>query len=226
MLPEFEHACPTGKESNPPMLKVTTFVGSGYAANSHLVIDTETGAAALFDAAVSPARLAERLDKQNAKLTLFVLTHGHYDHILYLPDLRAAYPDIPLCIGGPDASLLTDPHLCAADLFGVNSVSYPKPDRLLSEGDTLNLGDSALSVLSTPGHTPGSCCFLSGTTLISGDTLFAGGYGRYDLPGGDYHALCDSLTRLGNLPAEIKLYPGHGNTSTIGTEKLYNPYLA
>lgn len=215
----------TGKEPN-PMLKVTTFIGAGYAANSHLVIDTETGRAALFDAAVTPARLAERLEKQNATLAFLVLTHGHYDHVLYLPDLHAAYADVPLCIGSPDAVLLSDPHLCAADLFGVGSVEYPAPDRLLTEGDSLELGESVLNVLSTPGHTPGSCCFLSGSTLISGDTLFAGGCGRYDLPGGDYRALCDSLERLGNLPADIKLYPGHGSTSTIGTEKLYNPYLA
>ena len=106
------------------------------------------------------------------------------------------------------------------------SIRPPPPDRLLKEGDSIDVGDLHFSVIHTPGHTPGGICLLGHGVLFSGDTLFNFGIGRYDLPGGDYSQLMNSLRgKLMVLPDETIVYPGHGLDTKIGTERRGNPFL-
>ena len=207
------------------MQKILTYVGGGYASNSHLYIDTDKKEAALFDASVKADKLKERLASDSVELKYIILTHGHYDHIMTLPELCAAFPTAELLIGRGDGEYINDPVLCCSGLFDVPEVHNKTPDRLLSEGDEIEVGEQTFRVLSTPGHTPGSCCFLGSDFMMTGDTLFAGNVGRYDLPGGDRRTLIASLERLKKLPFDGKIYSGHGNSSTLETERKYNPYL-
>ncbi len=102
----------------------------------------------------------------------------------------------------------------------------PPPDRLLKEGDAIQVGDLQFQVLHTPGHTLGGMCLVGEGIVFTGDTLFSQGIGRFDLPGGDYEALMEAIrSRLMALPDDTIVYPGHGPETTIGYERRYNPYL-
>ena len=106
------------------------------------------------------------------------------------------------------------------------SESVPfQADRLLGDGDVLAVGDLTLDVLHTPGHTPGSCCFLCGDALFSGDPLFAGSFGPPDFPGGDARAMAASLRMLASLERNYHVYPGHGEDTTLERERMQNPYF-
>ena len=111
-------------------------------------------------------------------------------------------------------------------MFGLSYPSPPPPDRLLGDGESIDIGDLRFSVLHTPGHTPGGICLLGEGIVFSGDTLFNYGVGRADLPGGSYSQLMDSIsTKLMTLPDTTIVYPGHGPDTTIGTERQGNPFL-
>jgi len=161
---------------------------------------------------------------------LILVTHGHIDHVQATAALKAAFPDAQLCIGEADADMLADAGAALANLIGLPFEPCP-PDRLLADGDTLPLGSETLQVIHTPGHTPGGVCFLvrregEPGVLFSGDTLFAGGIGRTDFPGGSYVGLLDSIQqRLFALPDDTVVYPGHGDPTTIGEERRTNPFL-
>ena len=114
-----------------------------------------------------------------------------------------------------------------AGLYGLPTELSPQPQRLLKGGETIELGELKLKVLHTPGHTPGGICLLIEDQVIVGDTLFAGSIGRTDLPGGDHQQLLESIrTQLLPLPDETVAHPGHGPATSIGREKLYNPFLS
>ena len=105
-------------------------------------------------------------------------------------------------------------------------VDPPPVDRFVEDGDVLTLGELAITVVATPGHTPGSVCYLHEDVVFTGDTLFQGSVGRYDLPGGDGDLEIRSIkTRLLTLPSETRVLPGHGPASSIGEEASSNPYL-
>ncbi len=132
-----------------------------------------------------------------------LVTHAHFDHILGLPALAGA----PVYVHALDAAAMTDDALNCADMMG--HVTRVPADHTLQDGDVLTLGEMEFTVLHTPGHTPGSVCFLCGDHLFTGDTLFVGGYGRTDLPGGDWDQLRASLKRIMGLHA-LHIHPGHG----------------
>jgi hydroxyacylglutathione hydrolase len=125
-----------------------------------------------------------------------------------------------------DAPMLTDPMQNLSGFFGP-ALTAPPADRLLAAGDSIAVGDLRLTVLHTPGHSPGSVSFYTEGHLFSGDTLFAGSIGRFDFPGGDRQRLLRSIReRLLVLPPDTAVYPGHGEETTVGDEAAYNPYLA
>jgi len=193
--------------------------------NCYLVWDEPGGNALLVDCAGTPRQILAPAQERGLSLAVIVLTHGHMDHTERLAELvqRTA---AEVAIHELDAPLLRDPMLNGAALFG-----YPHadatPDRLLREGDAIALAGAAitLTVLHTPGHTPGSICLLGEGALFSGDTLFAGSIGRTDLPGGDETEMAASLQRLTELPEATTVYPGHGPTTTLREEKRHNPWL-
>lgn len=186
-----------------------------YFTNSFLLVSG--GEAAIIDPAPDAARFAPLLEKENARLTHILLTHGHFDHVYGLDSVRAAWPAARLC-------------LFRADAVGTEDRPVKESPEILwlTDGQTLTVGQAELTVLHTPGHTPGSCCWLCEGVLVSGDTLFAGSAGRTDLPGGDRETLMRSLRRLADdpaLPDELRVLPGHGAFTTLGLERAQNPYM-
>lgn len=152
------------------------------------------------------------------------LTHGHFDHIMAVEEVKEAFPGILVYAAEKEAGLLADPGLNLSQVFGKGfSV---KADRLMREGDIMNLAGMKWTVMETPGHTAGSVCFLpeGEGVVISGDTLFAESLGRTDFPTGSAAEIIKSITgKLFVLPEDTMVYPGHGDPTTIGHEKKYNP---
>ena len=160
---------------------------------------------------------AIRRTAQDAGVTVdgILLTHGHFDHILSLDSLRDAL-SIPAYIHEQDQQLLPDGQKNAFALFFGQDRAFRPAERLLHDGDRIPLGDSFIEVIHTPGHTGGSVCYRAGNALLTGDTLFADTFGRYDLFSGDLETLKGSLRRLASMDANLILYPGHGDDAALG----------
>lgn len=142
------------------------------------------------------------------KINSILLTHGHYDHMLGLSDLRDT-TGATVYIGEGDKEYLTDHGLNVSTWIAGSPAVFDSADVLLRDGDVLTLGDEKITVISTPGHTPGSVCFLSGDDIITGDALFCAGFGRYDLPGGSFEDTMKTLKLFSGMDGNIRIHPGH-----------------
>ena len=150
-----------------------------------------------------------------------LLTHGHFDHTSGLVQAARQY-GVPVYMHPSDLPMLSDPNLSGLHLFFPDAEFEPWHEiNPLSDGQVLQLEDLTVKVLSTPGHSQGSVCYLIEDCLFTGDTLFKRGYGRTDLWGGSMRALLTSLERLKKLYAGMNVYPGHGEVTTIGAEFRY-----
>ncbi len=158
---------------------------------------------------IDPGAEAGRIRKAagGKAISAILLTHGHFDHIAAIRELMA--PDTRLFIGEADAPMLQDPNLNASLSLMRVPVTAPAATDRLHDGDRLNLAGLEIEVIHTPGHTPGGVCYRIEDELFTGDTMFAHGWGRTDLPGGDQHALFASLRRLMPLARELTIHPGH-----------------
>jgi glyoxylase-like metal-dependent hydrolase (beta-lactamase superfamily II) len=153
-------------------------------------------------------------------------THCHLDHVFGNARVKKAL-EIPFLAHRDDLFLLQSMSATAA-FYGFTVEPSPTPDRFIGEGDEVKFGNTLLKVIHTPGHSPGSVCFINdeNKTIIGGDVLFQGSIGRFDLPGGDYQVLMQSITeKLLTLPEEYKIYSGHGPVTTIKAEKKMNPFV-
>ena len=204
---------------------IETFVVGELLTNCYLFIDDETGKAVLIDPGSDADVIDRFIEEKGLKLEMILNTHCHFDHVGENAFFKGKYK-VPLAIGEFDVPCLRNAHV-DAELFQIKIKKSPEPDVMLKEGDTVLVGSSELLVFHTPGHTPGSICLYEPKekVLFSGDTLFFESVGRWDLPGGDYLALMNSLNRLLQLPSETVVYPGHGETTTIGHEREHNPFL-
>jgi glyoxylase-like metal-dependent hydrolase (beta-lactamase superfamily II) len=207
-------------------MNVATLTLGALATNCYLVWEEGTSAGLLVDCAGGPQDILGAAQQRNLQIRVIVNTHGHTDHTEALATLKDS-TGAELAIHELDAPMLTDAMLSGAAMWGF-SHEGTAADRLLREGDTIAVpgSDIELSVLHTPGHSPGSLCLLGEGALFSGDCLFAGGMGRVDLPGGDEEAMMASLARLAQLDPALVVYPGHGPATTIGDEVKGNPWLA
>ena len=183
------------------------FPGS-FGSNCYLLISGDQ--AAVVDPSADADKILQKAAEMGATLQYILLTHGHFDHICSLDTLRDK-TSIPAYIHQGDADMPSDSHKNAFSIFFGQERVYRAPEKILSEGDVLMLGDEQIRVLHTPGHTEGSVCYLCGESiLITGDTLFDRGFGRYDLYGGDPSKLRRSLARLATLDRSLIIYAGHG----------------
>ena len=196
-------------------LRVRTLV-CGPLQNNVYVVSSGTAALVVDAPLESVEPVTAALSEHGLSLEAIVCTHGHFDHMAEAAEL-ARRTAAPVLVHSQDADRLRTP---ARPLFFPDLEVEPvEVSRELADGDCVEVGDVSLDVLHTPGHTPGSLCLLAEGVLLSGDTLFAGSFGRYDLPGGDPQALRASLLRLRDLPASTRVLPGHGPETTIGRER-------
>lgn len=192
--------------------------------NCYIIGCEETKKAAVIDPGGHVDRILQRLDKHQLKAVMIINTHGHFDHVGGNRELLDA-TDAELIIHRDDCPILERAGEHAA-AYGLQVESSPAPTRELVGGETIPLGNLSLQVIHTPGHSPGGVCLYVNDSLVVGDTLFAGSIGRTDLPGGDHQLLINGIKeKLLPLPETTKVYPGHGPMTTIGQEKLYNPFL-
>jgi glyoxylase-like metal-dependent hydrolase (beta-lactamase superfamily II) len=193
------------------------------ASNCYIVGSESTKEGIIIDPADEADKILKSVKELGLEIKLILLTHGHPDHIGALKEIKEA-TGAELAAHLDDAESLKQPF--SGFLFGLSYSAPPPPDRLLKGEDSIDIGDLHFSVIHTPGHTPGGICLLGHGVVFSGDTLFNYGIGRYDLPGGDYSQLMDSLqTKLMVLPDDTVVYPGHGPDTTIGAERRSNPFL-
>ncbi len=198
-------------------MQIVSRVVGPIATNVHLVADERSREAIAIDTAIpSLDWIAEELSARRWTLKLIVSTHGHWDHIGDNAAV-AQHTGAEIAVHPADGDRLTDPQPLWAP-FDIPP-SIPAVD--LAEGGIIRFGTVRLEILHTPGHTEGSVCLLEPdqATLLSGDTLFAGGWGRVDLPGGSPEAMADSIARLARLADDIQVLPGHGSSTTIRRER-------
>ena len=202
---------------------ISGLVVGPFASNCYIVGSESSKEGMIIDPGAEAEVILKKVKDLGLDIKYIVLTHGHIDHVSALKEVKEA-TGAEVAIHADDADSLQGHSL--GTLFGLSFPTPPPPDRLLKDGDSIDIGDLHFLVLHTPGHSPGGICLLGQGVVFSGDTLFNYGMGRYDLPGGDYKKLMNGInTKLMVLPDETAVYPGHGPATTIGAERRGNPFL-
>ncbi len=194
-------------------------------ANCYLYACTESKKAVIIDPGAEGKKIQRWVSEKGLTVDYILLTHGHVDHIGAVDELRVLLGNVLVGIHAGDAGMLTDGKKNLSSLMGRGLV-LQGADFLLQDGQELVVGNQKLKVLATPGHSPGCVCFLSNEGLFSGDTLFAGSIGRTDFPGGSLDQLLKGVKdKLLILADDTRVFPGHGEETSIREEKRDNPYL-
>ena len=192
--------------------------------NCFIVGDEESGEAVIIDPGGDGDIILNTVSRKPWKVAAILNTHAHFDHIAANAVVKKG-TGAPLMAPRADAGFMAQAHI-SARMYGLEVDSSPEPDRLLDDGDSIDLGDEKINVISTPGHTPGGATFVTSIGIFPGDSIFAGSIGRTDLPGGDYDTLISSIkARILSLDDDTPVYPGHGPATTVGRERAHNPFL-
>lgn len=195
------------------------------ATNCYLLINKETKEALLVDPADNALRISTVIEENGCILKAILLTHGHFDHIMALNDLKKKY-NVPVYAHEDEEDVLKQSSLNMSGMIG--QIYTTQADIYVKDGEHLKLAGFDVIVLHTPGHTKGGACyyFPEEKVLMSGDTLFHCSIGRTDFPTGSMSQLVRSVKeQLFVLPDDVQVYPGHDSVTSIGYEKQYNPFF-
>ena len=194
-----------------------------FASNCYLVACAETKEAVIIDPGAEGRRIIKRVHDLGLKVKYIINTHAHIDHVGANAEVKEAF-NAPVLVHAADAPLLRSPQASMALFMGQSKVT--PPDWTLEEGDLLEAGTLRIKVLETPGHTPGGISLDINGVLFTGDTLFACSIGRTDFPGGSFRQIIKSIKeKLLSYPDDTRVFPGHGPPTSVGDERLYNPFL-
>lgn len=202
---------------------IESIVTGSFMENAWILGDEENKHAIIFDPGDNVSNIIGKMNELNLTPVFILNTHTHPDHLGAAAELQKRF-DLPFAIHEDELPTFNSAKN-TAQFLGLLNFQLPEVTTFLSDGQVLEINNLHLQVLHTPGHTPGSICFLNGKHLFSGDTLFQGSVGRTDLPGGSMKQLGDSLKLLSQLPEDTRVYPGHGEITSIKQELETNPYL-
>ena len=193
----------------------------------YIISCEKTGKAAVIDPGGDERKILDTCEQSNLDVLYIIATHGHPDHVCGNGPIQKA-TGAKIIMHKDDADFFSKPEI--KEYFSMLGLAEsPPPDILVEDGDTISIGTESLTVLHTPGHTPGGICLYNSPDCFTGDTLFVGGVGRTDFPGGSMGELSHSIkNKLLTLPPQTVVWPGHGyggSQSTIGEEARTNPYF-
>ena len=207
-------------------MKITTLMLGELASNCYIQ-EVGNKKCVIVDIGGDAPIVFRRLEMMQLEPVAILLTHGHYDHIAGVDQVREKY-QIPVYVHSLDANMLTDSRANLGDWLSTQPFQPVQEWKTVEDGDTLQFGDNTFTVIHTPGHTPGGCCyyFPYEDVIFTGDSLFCGSIGRTDFKGGSMSDLVRTVKeKIMTLPEHTEVYPGHNDTTTIENERMYNPYL-
>ena len=205
-------------------MNIETIIVGPIQVNCFIVSCKSTNQAAIIDPGDDADNILNIVQTQSLDVKYILLTHGHFDHIGAVADVKKS-TGAEIVMHKADNFLLDVASQTAA-AFGLPAPDTFTVDLYVDDGDEILIGNLVSSIISTPGHSPGGICYKFDSDIFAGDTLFYGGIGRTDLPGGNYDQLIQSIqTKLFVLSDDMNVYCGHGPATTIGREKMYNPFV-
>ena len=204
-------------------MKIESVIVGPLQNNCYVVYDEKSLDAMVVDPGDEPERIIDVIEDRKLKVNYIICTHAHFDHIGAVPDIKEK-TGAKLVIHKNDLELYSSAK-DQASLWGYDLEPLPSPDMFVVEGDEMVIGSLKFKVLHTPGHSPGGICLYGEGIILTGDTVFAGSVGRTDFYGGSIEELKKSFKRIISLPLSVKIFPGHGDLSTVKEEKETNFFV-
>jgi glyoxylase-like metal-dependent hydrolase (beta-lactamase superfamily II) len=202
---------------------VKTFTVGLMEANCYILYNLDKREGLIIDPGAEASRLIKFIKQEKISIRYIINTHGHPDHIGANREVKEQ-TKAPILIHQYDAPMLAKSQSVLPFLFPLQH-SSPPADTFIKDGDLIECADMRLKVLHTPGHTPGGISLLTNESIFTGDTLFSGSIGRFDLPGGSQQILLNSIKKILSLDENLIIYPGHGPSTTVGQELHSNPFI-